>query len=58
LLKKLIATAPAKLVEASPVDTIWGVGLHKTDPKINDPQNWKGLNLLGKTLNKVRDDLS
>ena len=31
-----------------------GVKLQWDDPKIGDPENWNGLNLLGKTLNKVR----
>ena len=42
------------LVEASPYDKIWGVGLLETDPLIYDEKNWKGLNLLGKALIEVR----
>ena len=57
LLKKLISTAPTILVESSPVDNIWGVGMHKNNPDINDPANWQGQNLLGKILTKLRDDL-
>jgi ribA/ribD-fused uncharacterized protein len=41
-------------VEASPVDNIWGIGLHYDDPLADDEKNWKGLNLLGKTLDHVR----
>lgn len=46
-----------KFVEGSPVDCIWGVGLRWDDPRIDDESNWKGLNLLGKTLNKVQDNI-
>lgn len=53
----LLSTCTKVIVEASPVDTIWGVGLSKEDPLILDEKNWKGLNLLGKVLMKVRKDL-
>ena len=43
-----------QFVEGSPFDGIWGVKLQWDDPKIGDPENWNGLNLLGKTLDKVR----
>jgi ribA/ribD-fused uncharacterized protein len=54
----LLATAPTELVEASPYDRIWGVGLGERDPLILDKANWRGANLLGVTLMKVRDTLS
>lgn len=53
----LLSTGDRVLVEASPYDTIWGVGLHWTDEKILDEKNWKGENLLGKALMEVRDVL-
>lgn len=56
-LKKIITDpifAKRHFVEGSPVDRIWGVGLIWNDPKIGDKKNWSGLNLLGKTLDKVR----
>ena len=43
------------LVEASPVDNIWGIGLAQDHPDIEDPPAWKGLNLLGFALMAVRD---
>ncbi|SEK13323.1 NADAR family protein [Paraburkholderia diazotrophica] len=54
----LLATAPTELVEASPYDRIWGVGLGERDPLILDKAYWRGTNLLGITLMKVRDTLS
>jgi len=57
LLKKLLSTEPAILVESSPIDKVWGVGLHKTDPLILQEKNWQGLNLLGKILTTLRGDL-
>jgi len=58
LLKFLLNTEGTELVEASKSDTIWGVGLAASDPRILDRRNWRGLNLLGKTLTRVRDHLS
>lgn len=57
LKKKLLATGDTELVEASPVDRIWGVGLGADDPRITERANWRGLNLLGKILTQVRDEL-
>jgi ribA/ribD-fused uncharacterized protein len=42
------------LVEGSPFDKIWGVGLGWDDPLILDERHWKGLNLLGKCLMSAR----
>lgn len=42
-----------QFVEASPYDTIWGVGLSETDSDILDSRNWKGENLLGQVLTKL-----
>lgn len=40
-------------VEASPYDKIWGVGLSENDTKINNSNNWKGENRLGKCINSL-----
>ncbi|MDR2614422.1 MAG: NADAR domain-containing protein [Candidatus Accumulibacter sp.] len=53
----LMATGDKLLVEASPVDRVWGIGLGEDDPARADEKSWRGLNLLGKTLTRVRDYL-
>ena len=47
-------TGAAVLVEASPVDRIWGIGLAVDDPRAQDPAQWQGRNLLGFALMRVR----
>lgn len=42
-------------VEASPYDTIWGIGLAKQNADADDESKWRGQNLLGKALDEVRD---
>ncbi len=54
---RLRAAKGLTIVEASPYDTIWGVGLGVDDPNITDPSKWRGKNWLGFTLMKVRDAL-
>jgi ribA/ribD-fused uncharacterized protein len=54
---ELLATGNKILVEASPYDTIWGIGMGEKEPGINDPANWKGLNLLGWSIMLVRKEL-
>ena len=59
----LLSTGDAVLVETSPFDKIWGVGIGKRTkhgtPYVDwkNIDNWKGLNLLGFTLMRVRDEL-
>lgn len=57
LKSELLNTGNRQFVEASPYDTIWGIGMGLDNPLINDPTKWKGLNLLGQVLNFVRDTL-
>lgn len=57
LKKYLLSTENKILVEASPVDTIWGIGMKQNDDGVEDSMNWKGQNLLGFALMEVRDRL-
>lgn len=57
LLNKLLDTEGTLLVEASPYDKIWGIGLGEDDPRIQDPKNWQGTNWLGEVLTDLRENL-
>ena len=57
LLDALLETGDAILAEASPYDKVWGIGREYNDPKAQDMSQWKGQNLLGKALMRVRDEL-
>ncbi len=53
----LLATEDKKLVEASPYDKIWGIGLD-AEQAMETPENlWQGENRLGKVLMQVREVL-
>lgn len=54
----LLGTGSRVLVEASPVDRIWGIGLAAADPAAADPARWRGLNLLGFALMEIRTRLA
>jgi ribA/ribD-fused uncharacterized protein len=54
----LLGTAKRVLVEASPVDRVWGIGLAATDDRARQPSAWRGLNLLGFALMDVRAELA
>lgn len=53
----LLSTEEKVIVEASPYDRIWGVGLKSNNPRINKIEDWQGLNLLGYALMEVRDKI-
>lgn len=53
----LVGTGARVLVEASPVDRVWGIGLSADDPRAEKPRAWRGLNLLGFALADVRAQL-
>ena len=50
----LISTGDAVLIEASPRDCIWGIGLGQENPRAQNPTTWRGQNLLGFALMDVR----
>jgi ribA/ribD-fused uncharacterized protein len=53
----LVSTGERVLVEASPTDRIWGIGMRAEDERASDPRRWRGLNLLGFALMKARRQL-
>jgi ribA/ribD-fused uncharacterized protein len=55
LLSFLLSTNNIILVEASPYDDIWGIGMTSNDENVENPTKWKGQNLLGYALMEVRD---
>ena len=57
LLAFLEQTGEAILVEASPVDRVWGIGLARHDERAHNPLTWRGLNLLGFALMQARERL-
>lgn len=53
----LLNTGDKVLVEASPFDKVWGIGVTEQDHTATNPILWKGLNLLGFALMEVRKQL-
>lgn len=53
----LLSTDTKIIVEASPRDRIWGIGMGQNNPEAKNPFKWRGLNLLGFALMVVRDKL-
>ncbi|WP_424853509.1 NADAR family protein [Streptomyces sp. SAI-170] len=53
----LLNTGERVLVEASPVDRVWGIGLAADDEAAFDPERWRGPNLLGFALMEARERL-
>lgn len=58
LMSKLLETGDAILAEASPKDTIWGIGLDAVTAVEISPSEWPGQNLLGKILMELRSEFA
>lgn len=56
--KELLKYKDYDFVEASPYDRVWGIGLREDNDLVLDESNWRGLNLLGKCLTRVCNELS
>lgn len=55
--KALLATRGTTLAEASPRDKVYGIGLSANNPRAQNRETWKGKNLLGEALTKLRDEI-
>lgn len=53
----LMETAGTLLVEASPYDKVWGIGLDAEDAACTPSEEWPGKNWLGLALTETRDSL-
>jgi ribA/ribD-fused uncharacterized protein len=54
MLEELMNTGDKTIVEASPVDCIWGIGMSARDKRALNPSEWRGQNLLGKAIMEAR----
>jgi len=57
LKEALLRTGNKQMVEASPSDRVWGIGLNEDVARRRAPDTWPGQNLLGQVLNNVREEL-
>lgn len=53
----LLSTGNALIAEATANDKVWGIGLDRGDPLVQDPRTWKGSNILGWALMTARERL-
>ena len=53
----LLSTGEGILVEASPLDMIWGIGIDANNENAYHPGKWNGSNLLGFALTEVREEI-
>ena len=54
---ELLRSGNREIVEASPEDKIWGIGMHESHPDILDKSKWQGTNWLGEAIMRVRETL-
>ena len=55
---ELLKTGDKVLVDASPTDKIWGVGVGIGDRALYSESTWNGQNLLGRCLMEVRSEIA
>ena len=55
--QRLVSTYPKTLGEASPIDRFWGIGLSEDDKRAWNKRTWRGRNMLGEVLTKVRNTI-
>ncbi len=53
----LLKTKDSRMVEASPTNKRWGVGLNIKSPETFDPQHWNGQNWMCEILDRVKSVL-
>mmetsp|Transcript_26609 Transcript_26609/g.61590 ORF Transcript_26609/g.61590 Transcript_26609/m.61590 type:complete len:184 (+) Transcript_26609:100-651(+) len=53
----LLSTGDVTIAEATRNDKIWGIGIDVGDPRVQDPKQWQGRNVLGQALMRTRDHL-
>jgi len=57
LLEVLKSTKGKEIVEASPEDKIWGIGLHESEERAWDKATWEGKNWLSEAIMEAREEL-
>jgi ribA/ribD-fused uncharacterized protein len=55
---QLLATAGTRLANANQHDIIWGIGFEEDAEEAKDPKKWRGKNLLGEILKRLREEMS
>jgi ribA/ribD-fused uncharacterized protein len=58
LLEELMSYGDREIVEASPEDKIWGIGLHETDERVHDKSQWQGTNWLGEAIMRAKEQIT
>jgi hypothetical protein len=57
LKQQLLETGDRIIVEASPEDALWGIGIAVDDPRASQPDQWPGKNWLGEALMRAREEI-